>query len=51
MIKPDYSSIYFGKLINNLEYQDIVNFFIEPKEETTRIEFKSATIYFFTQSR
>lgn len=37
----DYSSIYFRKPLNNLEYQDIVDFFVEPKEETTTVEFKS----------
>lgn len=37
----DYSKIYFDKTINNLSFQDIVAFFIEPKEEYTKIEFKS----------
>lgn len=37
----DYSKIYFDKSLDNLVYQDIVDFFIEPKEESTKIEFKS----------
>lgn len=37
----DYSKIYFYKPLDNLEYQDIVNFFNETKEESTKIEFKS----------
>lgn len=37
----DYSSLYFEKILNNLEYCDIIDFFIEAKEESTRLEFKS----------
>ncbi len=37
----DYSKIYFDKTLDSLTYQDIVTFFIEPKEESTKIEFKS----------
>jgi hypothetical protein len=37
----DYSSLYFEKVLDNLEYQDIIDFFVEEKEETTRLEFKS----------
>ena len=37
----NYSNNYFGKSLDNLEYQDIVNFFINPQEESNKIEFKS----------
>ena len=37
----NYSHQYFGKDLNNLKYQDIVNFFIEEKEESDKIEFKA----------
>lgn len=40
----DYSKIHFEKSLDNLVYQDIVNFFIEPKEESTKIEFKSFSV-------
>lgn len=36
-----YSKLYFGKEINELNYDDIENFFIEEKEESNKIEFKS----------
>lgn len=32
---------YFGKEREDLTYQDIVNYFLEPKEESDKIEFKS----------
>ena len=35
-----YSNLFFGKELENLVYQDIIDFFVEAKEETTRIEFK-----------
>ena len=37
----DYSTIYFNKPLQLLEYQDIVNYFVETKEESTTIEFKA----------
>lgn len=37
----DYSSIYFNKNIENLTFQDIVHFFVESKEESSTLEFKS----------
>lgn len=37
----DFSTAYFGKPLLTLEYSDIVNYFIEPKQETENIEFKS----------
>lgn len=37
----DFSTAYFGKPLDNLEYNDIVNYFAEPKQETETIEFKS----------
>jgi len=40
----DYSSIYFGKSLEDLNYKDIEDFFVEAKEETTKIEFKSFSI-------
>lgn len=36
-----YSEQYFGKKLNDLDYSDIEIFFIEPREETETIEFKS----------
>jgi len=37
----DYSTIYFNNTLDNIHYQDVVDFFVEAKEESTRIEFKS----------
>ncbi|OFX28038.1 MAG: hypothetical protein A2X08_11550 [Bacteroidetes bacterium GWA2_32_17] len=37
----DYSVIYFDKSLNDLKYEDIENFFLEAKEESTKIEFKA----------
>lgn len=37
----DYSTIYFYKPIDVLLYQDIEEFFVDAKEESTKIEFKS----------
>ena len=37
----DYCTTCFNKTLANLEYQDIENFFHEPREESTRLEFKS----------
>ncbi len=40
----DYSKAYFGKSLNELLYQDIVDFFISEQEESDRIEYKSFSI-------
>ncbi|MDB5086496.1 MAG: ATP-binding protein [Mucilaginibacter sp.] len=37
----DFSTSYFGKPLNALLYDDIANYFVEPKQETETIEFKS----------
>ncbi|GGD12153.1 ATP-binding protein [Hyunsoonleella pacifica] len=37
----NYSQQYFGKDLNDLTYEDILNFFIEEKEESDKIEFKA----------
>lgn len=37
----NYSQNYFGKDLEELEYSDISDFFIEPKEESDKIEFKA----------
>ncbi|MEL6812966.1 MAG: ATP-binding protein, partial [Bacteroidota bacterium] len=37
----NYSQQYFGKDLNDLNYEDINNFFIEEKEESDKIEFKA----------
>jgi len=37
----DFSTKYFGKNLDDLVYQDIVEFFSEPQTESNRIEFKS----------
>jgi hypothetical protein len=37
----DYSQIHFNKPLDNLEYQDLVDYFLEAKEESTKVEFKS----------
>ncbi len=37
----DFSTAYFGKPLDNLEYNDIVNYFADPKQETETIELKS----------
>jgi hypothetical protein len=37
----DFSTIYFAKPLEELVYQDIVEYFIEAKEESAKIEFKS----------
>lgn len=36
-----YSQILFGKDLNDLEYDDLVQFFIDEKDETLNLEFKS----------
>lgn len=36
-----YSKLYFGKELTELNFNDIENFFIEEKEESNKIEFKS----------
>lgn len=37
----DFSQAFFGKSLYELLYSDIENFFVEEKEESTRIEFKA----------
>lgn len=37
----NYSKKYFGKTLNELSYENIVDFFIEEKEESDKIEFKA----------
>jgi hypothetical protein len=37
----DYSTTYFNKQLDDLVYQDIIDYFVDPKEESTKIEFKS----------
>jgi hypothetical protein len=37
----DYSKAYFGKKLNELLFQDIVNYFVVEKEESDKIEYKS----------
>lgn len=37
----DYSHNYFGKSLSNLTWKDMENYFVEGKEETETIEFKS----------
>jgi hypothetical protein len=37
----NYSHQYFGKDLNDLTYKDILDFFIEEKEESDKIEFKA----------
>jgi len=37
----DYSTTYFNKPLESLVYKDIVEYFIETKEESTKIEFKA----------
>lgn len=37
----DYSKAYFGKNLNKLLYQDIVDYFLVEKEESDKIEYKS----------
>ncbi len=37
----DFSTAYFGKPLLSLEYIDIVNYFLETRQETENIEFKS----------
>jgi hypothetical protein len=39
--KMNYSNGYFGKALEEVEYIDLVNFFIEVREESDKIEFKS----------
>lgn len=36
-----YSQLYFGKELNELTYEDIEHFFVEAKDESDKIEFKS----------
>jgi hypothetical protein len=38
-----YSKLYFGKELSELSYQDIENFFVDAKDESDKIEFKSYT--------
>lgn len=42
----DYSTNYFGKSLEELQYQDVEKFFLEAKEESTKIEFKSFSTQF-----
>ena len=37
----DYSSSYFGKPLNEIKYEDIVDYFAQEQVETETIEFKS----------
>ena len=37
----NYSNQYFGKNLEDLEFQDILDFFIIEKEESDKIEFKA----------
>jgi hypothetical protein len=37
----DFSSAYFGKPLSDLQYEDIVKYFVEHKQESETIEFKS----------
>ena len=37
----NYSEQYFGKDLNDLSYEDIVDFFAVEKEESDKIEFKA----------
>jgi len=37
----NYSEAYFGKKLSDIEYTDIENFFIEEKDESNTMEFKS----------
>lgn len=37
----NYSQLYFGKDLESLEYQDILDYFVEEKEESENIEFKA----------
>ncbi|WP_159023958.1 hypothetical protein [Formosa sp. L2A11] len=37
----NYAEKYFGKDLEELEYADISNFFIESKEESDKIEYKA----------
>jgi len=37
----DYAISYFGKGLNEISYQDVVNFFRNEQTETDQIEFKS----------
>ncbi len=48
----DYSTTYFNKSLECLVYQDIVGFFIEAKEESTKIEFKAFSVKYgnFTEN-
>src|ERR1035437_10646203 len=36
-----YSKLYFGKELIDLTYDDIEDFFVEEKDETNKIEYKS----------
>lgn len=43
-----YTKLYFGKELNELSYKDIQDFFVEEKDESDKIEFKS---YFSNEER
>ena len=36
-----YSKLYFGKELDEVSYEDIENFFVDEKDESNKIEFKS----------
>lgn len=40
-LKMTYSQLYFGKELNELTYEDIEHFFVDAKDESNKIEFKS----------
>jgi hypothetical protein len=42
----DFSKSFFNKSIDDLDYQDIVGYFVELKEESTRVEFKAFSAQF-----
>ncbi|HCW09284.1 MAG TPA: hypothetical protein DGG95_18155 [Cytophagales bacterium] len=37
----DYSSLFFGKTLNDVTYEDVEKFFLQERTETDQIEFKS----------
>lgn len=48
----DYSTTYFNKPLVSITYQDIVDFFVDAQEESTKIEFKAFSARFgnFTEN-
>jgi hypothetical protein len=48
----DYSTTYFNKHLENLVYQDIVDFFVNSQEESTKIEYKAFSLRYgnFTEN-